>query len=116
MAGIANIINELSTKEHNGIISTSNSKIAKQFVHLLIREEFIKVQKVSNNKYRIKELMLNNVVLVNRKPLKTKHIIGFASEVLPTITGADQIGSSQQPKLLFYKIDSIKPSKYQKWT
>lgn len=57
-------------------------------MHLLIREEFMKVQKVSNNKYRIKELMLNNVVLVNRKPLKAKHIIGYASEVLPTITGA----------------------------
>lgn len=32
--------------------------------------------------------MLNNVVLVNRKPIKAKHIIGYASEVLPTITGA----------------------------
>lgn len=28
--------------------------------------------------------MLNNVVLVNRKPLKAKHIIGYASEVLST--------------------------------
>lgn len=41
--------------------------------------------------------MLNNVVLVNRKPLKAKHIIGYASEVLPTITGAVVLSTTKGP-------------------
>lgn len=95
MAEMLKLINEIFAKRDNGTISITNSRLSKQFLQLLIKEEFVEVQKVAYNKYKIKKVMVNNIVVVDRRPMKAKSVLEFASEVLPSITGAVVISTNK---------------------
>lgn len=95
MAEILNLVNELVAKRDNGTISVTNSRLSKRFLQLLIKEEFVQVQKVAKNKYKIKQVMINNIVMVDRRPMKVKSILEYASEVLPSISGAVVISTNK---------------------
>lgn len=72
MAEITNFVNELLSTRRNETISVANSKVCKQFLQLLVKEEHVKVQTITYNCFKIKDLSINRIVTVDRRPVKAK--------------------------------------------
>lgn len=94
MEGITNVVNELFVRRSRNI-SVARSNISEQFLSLLIKEGHIVAKKVSKNSFKVEKMCLNNVAVINRRPLRAAELLPFAIQVVPTITGAVVISTNQ---------------------
>lgn len=91
MEKVQTLIANLSRK---GTIIVQN-RICKAVLQLLIQEDFVKVKKLSNNRYKIQELSFSNIVVVNRRPIRAEELLDYATTVCPSISGSVLISTDK---------------------
>lgn len=86
MNKLQDLVANLATKKNSTIVVSNG--ICKQFIHLLMKEDFLQAKKVSYNRYKVKQISLSNIGLVNRRSVRADELLSYASTVCPSITGS----------------------------